>query len=379
MLAQSKVVFVKIVHFLMAFFIAHQAFALDFQRACEPARKQIIIGAVGDFLMHRRLQVQAYKQDFKSLWRGVQSRIDQSDIMYGNLETPSANGVTKSRKSNGIFDAKYDDNTYSSYPTFNVHNSLLDDIKASGFDVLSTANNHSMDRGSIGINKTIEALENRQMAFTGTRKSNTSTSYTAYVNYSFLKVAFISCTFSLNGFTDNSDQVLECFSEKSKLLSEIEKAKTQSDAVIVTPHWGIEYQHSPEARDKQLAKDILEAGALAVIGTHPHVIQPMERYITRDGRETAIVYSTGNFVSNQQGIKKLGLMVFLGLSSDGQSTWINGLRYSPTYFINEFQGLQFLEDIKQSDQFMPTVHKVMKDPKGLLSSREKLRTEPQCQ
>src|SRR5690606_19519399 len=86
-------------------------------------------------------------------------------------------------------------------------------------------------------------------------------------------------------------------------------------AILFTPHWGAEYQHTPDAKQKALAREVLDAGATAVIGTHPHVVQPIEKYTTQDGRETLIAYSLGNFISNQIGLPRLSsAILMLGLA-----------------------------------------------------------------
>ena len=111
----------------------------------------------------------------------------------------------------------------------------------------------------------------------------------------------------------------------------------------MTPHWGEEYKSKPTKKQKSLAKSWLDAGALAVLGTHPHVVQHWKKYTTKDGRETLIVYSLGNFVSNQgppngQGHKfspkQATPIVYLGLSFNNKNAWINGVRYVPAYMRN---------------------------------------------
>ncbi len=353
--------------------------AIPFEAACEPAQKTLVIGAVGDFLMHGPLQVQGYNTRFESIWSGVQSRMDEVDVMYANLETPVAAGVTRGRQvTNGGVRPVFDKNIYSGYPVFNTHEKLLAGIKASGFDILSTANNHSMDRGPVGIDKTVDAIESYGIPYSGTRKRGSNKSFITYMHSGGFDLAFIACTFSLNGFNDPNDQVLECYSEKSKLIAEIKEAGRRADAVIVTPHWGIEYTNAPAARDVALGKELLEAGATAVVATHPHVIQPIRKHVTNDGREGVIVFSTGNFISNQQGQKKIGLMAFIGLSKSNKGTWINGVRYSPTYMGTAQSGLKFLDQSGAGSSFTTLVENVMKDKAGFLPSNAKLVTNPEC-
>jgi hypothetical protein len=109
------------------------------------------------------------------------------------------------------------------------------------------------------------------------------------------------------------------------------------DAVIVTPHWGLEYQATPRDEEMDLAHDFLDAGAIAVLGIHPHVLQPWAHYRTADGRDTFVIYSLGNFVSGQKHIpRKSTLMLQLGLrrTADGDVR-IQGARYVPLYMHEE--------------------------------------------
>jgi poly-gamma-glutamate synthesis protein (capsule biosynthesis protein) len=108
-------------------------------------------------------------------------------------------------------------------------------------------------------------------------------------------------------------------------------ARDDIDAVLVVPHGGDEYSHVPATRQRRLAGLVLDAGALAVLGNHPHVVQPWEKRVTPDGRETFVLYSIGNFVSAQEELpRRASLIVQLVLvrGSDGKTT-IAGVRYVP--------------------------------------------------
>lgn len=307
---------------------------LQFTDACKPGTK-ITIAALGDVLLHSPLQKQAYtaREGHDSLWKNVQPMFARADLTYGNLEGPCADGHTTSgtRADPGKV---FDGNVYSSYPQFNYHPSLIPALKNAGFDVVSTANNHALDRRGRGADRTIENLKSEGLPFTGTRSTAAMDSpWHTVVQAKGIKVAFIACTFSTNGIPDPMNQVLSCYEDKDTLLGAIRnlKASPDVDAVIVTPHWGVEYQHSPQQQEKNLAHAMLDAGALAVFGGHPHVVQPMEKYQTQDGREGFVIYSLGNFVSGQNGLaKRSSLILFLGLTkgTDGKVT-INGVRHAP--------------------------------------------------
>jgi len=303
---------------------------LSFEQACRQGT-QVTLAAVGDVLLHARLQRQAYAEGHASLWHEVQPLLARADLTYGNLEGPTADGHTRSGLASDP-GRRYDNAVYTSYPQFNYHPSLVTDLKASGFDVVSTANNHALDRRGSGADRTIEHLKAGELAFTGTRSSaNMSAPWYATTEAKGVRVGWLACTFSTNGISDPKNQVLSCYEDRAALLETIRTLRTQVDAVIVTPHWGVEYNHTPEAREKKLAREMLDAGALAVFGNHPHVVQPWEKVQTADGREGFVIYSLGNFVSGQVGLaKRSSLILYLGLTkgADGTVT-INGARYAP--------------------------------------------------
>lgn len=310
---------------------------LTFEAACAPGDR-VVIAAVGDALIHGRLQKQALaaSEGFASLWGGVPDLLASADITYANLEGPTAAGVSKQGRAVTDPGRRFDDWVYSSYPMFNYHPSLIDDLMASGVDVVSTANNHSLDRWALGADRTIEALTEKGLPFTGTRPSDDPTHpWWTTTEANGLRLAWLACTYGTNGLPDREDQVLNCFDDRAEVLGLVRElaARDDLDAVLVTPHWGQEYHAAPSSRQVDLAHDLLDAGALAVIGSHPHVLQPWEKYTTADGREGFVIYSLGNFVSGQRNLpRRSTLLLYLGLTrgADGV-TRIHGARYVPLH------------------------------------------------
>lgn len=315
--------------FSILFLIANQSWAQRFDKACDPG-DQLMIGAVGDVLLHGPLQKQGYSKGFGSIWSSLSEFIKGPDLMYANLEGPAALGVSKGGKSVKDPGIVFDGSVYSGYPMFNYNPVIVTDLKDSGFDLVSTANNHAMDRGELGVLRTIEALRAHNLPFTGTRTSGDEDFFTVMENAEF-KTLWIACTFSTNGLPDKKDLVLDCF-DTGRVSQIIKTYKSKVDAVIVTPHWGEEYHLTPNTQQKNFGHQWLEDGALAVIGSHPHVPQTWEKYKTKDGREGLILFSLGNFISNQTSVnKQSSLMLFLGLTKNNGKTWINGVRYLPIY------------------------------------------------
>jgi poly-gamma-glutamate synthesis protein (capsule biosynthesis protein) len=191
-------------------------------------------------------------------------------------------------------------------------------LRESGFSVLSTANNHALDQGARGADETINALDNFGLPHMGSRKKTdpTDSHWSTVTEARGFRLAWVSCTFSTNGITDRYHQVLDCYRDEPQVMTLIRERSQDPmiDAVLVAPHWGVEYQFSPEKRERALARRMLEAGALAVIGGHPHVLQPMEKHLI-NGKERFVLYSLGNFVSGQPTTqKRTSTVLFLKLA-----------------------------------------------------------------
>ncbi len=285
---------------------AASAETLTFKHACSSG-KRLTVAFAGDILFHRKLQVQAYAKgsSFKRFFKPVEDLLKSADLAYGNLEGPAARGVSAGGRA--VKDPGKRMGAVYGAPlkslSFNFHPSVVKDLKAVGFDLLSTANNHAMDRGQLGAYRTIDSFRKYKMPFTGTRKrSETPKRWSVVTKAKDMSVAWLACTFSTNGIPDPKKQVLHCYKKIDEILKEIKalKADPSIDAVFLTPHWGEENWHKPGARQKKLGRQAIEAGALAVFGAHPHVLQPWEKVTTNGGREGLIVYSAGNFISNQR-------------------------------------------------------------------------------
>lgn len=304
--------------------------SLEFQNACKSGKK-IVIGAVGDFLLHAAMQDKAYKSagGYKALWPDVIPFMKAPAVMYGNLESPTAKGVAIGGKKAADPGRTFDRKVHSGFPKFNAHPSVLTDMKASGVDIVSTANNHSMDRGPLGVTRTIDALQKAKLNYSGTRKK-AGQAFHAITTQGGFKIGWIACTRDTNGLPDPKNQVNRCYG--NSVSKTIRALKGSTDAIIVTPHWGVEYSLTTNDRQRSFARRWLNDGATAILGAHPHVPQPWEKYTTKDGREGFIIYSLGNFIAAQTAIeKKTSMLLFLGLSKANGKTWVNGVRYLPLY------------------------------------------------
>lgn len=297
----------------------------------------LTLSAVGDVLIHRELQAQAWteEQRFAGLWAPTRGLIARADLAYANLEGPLAPGLDAQWRPAPDPGEAYDGVVYSGYRRFNYHPRLALDLRASGFDIVSTANNHALDRGPRGVELTIDALETAQLPFVGTRRGE-SGPWVTETAVGPWRVAWIACAAWLNRNRDDAGQVLECHvpAERARLLADIRRLRARADVhfIVFTPHWGGEYRPEPRQKQIDLAREAVAAGVDLVVGNHPHVLQP---WIEEEsgGRRAWVLYSLGNFVSHQQKpARRATAMAFVGLTPDaGGRLRIGGLGYVPLH------------------------------------------------
>jgi len=301
--------------------------------------KKITISFTGDLIIHDDLYKKVLKDkkhDFVKIWEKTLPLFAKADFSYLNLEGPTALGINDKLVDKGDVGFTYDLDVYSGTNfLFNYHPSLIDSLIKTGVDIVSTANNHTFDRGSVGVDKTIDALIEKNLSYVGTRKSKEQKAdQFTITEIKDFKIAWVACSEALNGFKDKNSQILLCYKQKDKLLEIVKTLKKDKtiDAILVMPHWGVEYSHDPNKLQKNLAHDLLDAGAIAVIGSHPHVLQPVEKYVTKDNRETFIAYSLGNFVAFQRDVdRKSSALIYLDFEkTDTNETVISKYSYEPT-------------------------------------------------
>lgn len=294
--------------------------------ACQPGGSgtafrpgAVTVAAVGDVLMHVFLQQDAAQQPdgFATQLAPMAPFLRMADVTVANLEGPAARNLLLGGGERVLPpELIHDGAVYSGFPTFNFHPSLITDLGDAGVDVLQTANNHAMDRGPLGVERTLEAIDAAGLAHTGTRARGEAGPWHAVVAAGGHRIAFLACSYSTNGRADPGGQVLLCYRDEAEVLATIRalRADPQIDATILLPHWGQEDMESPDANQRRLARAALEAGAAAVIGTHPHVLQPIETLTTSDGRRGVVAYSLGNFISSQwRTNQRSSVLLFLDL------------------------------------------------------------------
>ncbi len=292
--------------------------------------ERVRLTIVGDVLLHWPIQQTGYRYGFRKMWAQADPYLAWGDLTIGNMEGPVAPGVDQSGRKVGDPGPVYGTGVYTGFPMFNYHPQILKELKASGFDLMTTANNHAMDRGSLGADLTLREMAKAGLGAVGTIRSGAARQFAVRRGTALGTVSFIGCSFSTNGNPDPKRQVLLCYGNRSELLSLVrrEAADPSVAAVIILPHWGQEYSSTPDTQQVALARDLAAAGATAIVGTHPHAVQPFRLLNTGRGQVVPVVYSTGNFIAMQTEMpSRVGAMALLEMcrAPDGNGLTVNRL------------------------------------------------------
>lgn len=315
----------------------------------EPVVARLMVA--GDIMSHMPLTNDCYVKekgvyDYSHVLREAAEQLETADFAVANLETTLAGGPE-----------------YSGYPRFNSPDELAYDIKDAGFDLLCTTNNHCLDKGIDGLNRTLDVLDEAGLPHLGTYRSREEREenngiYVADVGG--ISVAFLAYTYGLNGhrlpkdrpyaanvfntdyYTSVSDpdyEALEADMAAARALN--------TDLIAVIAHWGWEYHTKQNGSQEELARFWVEKGADLVLGGHPHVLQPCDTIVAADenGRERQgfVIYSLGNFISNQNFsddrrrdlATKTTVILDLELTKDAEgNTSLTDVRYTPYYMVH---------------------------------------------
>ena len=262
------------------------------QKEPEPVVSRARLTFTGDIMVHSWQYNEAYDSqtdtyNFMHNFQDMKPYFQSSDLVIGNLET-----VLAGREA-GISD----------YPLFNTPDEFLDALKDAGFDVLTTANNHCMDKRKDGLLRTLDKLDEYGFAHTGTFRSQQERDTILIQEVNGMKIAFLSYTYGTNGIPV-PDSYLVNLLDRELIQKDMAAAKALNpDLIVVLPHMGVEYETYARQEFQDWADFLFQEGADIVVASHPHVLQPMEmKTITEaDGttRTGFVIYSMGNFISSQ--------------------------------------------------------------------------------
>lgn len=278
------------------------------------------IKAVGDNLIHSPI-FKACKTEngynFDSVYENIRHHIKDADIAAINQET--------------IF---VDENSsYSGYPNFGSPHQVGESTRKAGFNVVTHATNHAYDKGYNAILYTMDFWNKyNDITVLGVNRSQEEQNNVKVWEKDGLSVAMLNFTYGLNGYSLPEDEPYQVNLLKLKELEKnlLIQAENKADITVVFVHFGTEYVHTPTEEQMQAVEFLCSNGADIIIGTHPHVVQPVTKHIAENGNEAIVYYSLGNFVSNQSGAaKNLGAMADMTIIKEDGVTRVESYEMHP--------------------------------------------------
>jgi poly-gamma-glutamate synthesis protein (capsule biosynthesis protein) len=309
----------------------------------EPDELRITFTGTGDNVVHPLLWIDAErravpggrKYDFKPKYSDVADIIANADIAFINQEAMMAGSGFP----------------LAGYPLFNAPQELAHDLIELGFDVMNIANNHMIDTGETGLVNTINFLRSLDVLLIGDYLNRDELYEIKVIKRGGIRIAFLAYTYSTNGLRlpASSEVVIPYYNNDELIISQIARAKEVSDAVIVSMHWGDEDVFTPNANQRRLAQLMADHGVLAIIGHHPHVLQPIEWIAGSGGNRTLCVYSLGNLANGMIRPKNMvGGFICFDIVKRGDIITLENPILTPTiyyYAQNWFNGhIYLLED-----------------------------------
>lgn len=250
-----------------------------------PEEYKISLLATGDGLIHSVIY-RSYDKgngnyDFTDALKYVKDIVKKYDIAYYNQETPTGDSSIP----------------YSGYPMFYTPSAYVDAMKNAGFNTVSLASNHSLDKGEKGILNTVKYFKETNLLYNGMSDSEDDRNNFIIKEKNNVTYTMLSYTTLTNGLQvpSGKNYLLNLY-DKEQVKKDIEAVRDKVDLLIVAMHWGIEYQNTPNKEQTEIANYLSSLGVDIIIGNHPHILQPITKI-----NDTIVMYSLGNFISNQYG------------------------------------------------------------------------------
>lgn len=279
--------------FLAVIFSSHLFLSpIDNKSVDKDSTSSVTISFVGDLMCHspqfQFAQISKDSFDFRPVFCEVKQYLTKADLTIGNLETTISGKESR----------------YSGYPLFNTPEEYLEALKDAGFDILLTANNHSLDRGKKGLLRMVEMIKKNGLESVGSYNSQQDRDSIRIYEINGIKIAILAYTYGLNGnYIAKNEKYLVNVIDTTLLKKDILDSRNKyADIILVYFHFGNEYQRNPSSFQKEIVKRAIDYGADLIIGSHPHVIQPIEYFSSNKNKigKGLIAYSLGNFISNQR-------------------------------------------------------------------------------
>jgi poly-gamma-glutamate capsule biosynthesis protein CapA/YwtB (metallophosphatase superfamily) len=316
-----------------------QPLAIDLCGAGAPGETHFTLAATGDTFPHETIQAVAEARDYDYLFDHIRPFLRAADLAYTNFDGAMLEGAG-----------------YTGYPAFTFNPRLAAALKNAGIGLVSTANNHILDRGPEGLDATLDVLARNGIQQHGAVKStDTGRARPPFLQLNLardgvgVRVAFLSFTWGTNGIPDPYGQVNLLWQStdygeqggvRQSVLDAVAAARRAADVVVVAAHWGEEYESYPTEYQKEGAAKLAAAGADVILGAQSHTLQPVD-VIDTGGRKTLVIYSLANFLAAQGALQEeyfaaTSVVFYVGLlrHSDGRVT-VSGYRYLPTLMTDD--------------------------------------------
>jgi poly-gamma-glutamate capsule biosynthesis protein CapA/YwtB (metallophosphatase superfamily) len=330
------------------------------QKAADESRlvNCVTITAIGDIMVHGAQLKSAWDDgtqsyDFEPIFSQVKDLLSAADLTIGNLETTLPGR----------------EELYSGYPRFGAPDALAAALKEAGVDILNTANNHACDKGERGLVRTIKVLDEYGLLHLGTYENRNTyeTQHILMVERNHIKIALLSYTYGTNDIALPAGTYLGLI-DPQQMTEDIRLARTQDpDFIICLLHWGTEYERYPSESQKAMIAFLFSEGVDVVLGSHPHVLQPFELQSVTDRygatRPHLVIYSLGNFISNQRDRYRDGGIILnftlqkYNSPARGKTLNIADVHFTPTWvyvhhatFKNQFYVLPIPRYLKNDQQ-----------------------------
>jgi len=342
---------------LTAGFFHFISFKTDIKIHEIPVMQDSVVTAVlcftGDLMCHstqfNAARVEADSFDFTGVFREVKPYLSAADLAIANLETV----IAGSKKG------------YSGYPYFNAPDDFLYALNDAGYNLLFTANNHAIDQGAAGVERTIKKINEYGMHQTGTFVSEKDQDSLRIFQVHSIKIAFLAYTENTNGveIPDGKTYLVNII-DIDKIAEDIAKARLRNvDIVLVNFHFGEEYKREPNTYQREIVDKTIELGADIIIGGHPHVIEPVDYFKTVNGNPDTgfVIYSMGNFISNQRWrYSDVGMMLNIEISKNiyTDSVYLSDVSFLPAWVYkgNTEKGREYIilpGDVSKNDSIYP--------------------------
>lgn len=310
----------------------------------------INIVGIGDTLCHSQNFKDAYDSttgtyDFSPMFKNISKYFADATVAVGNLETTLAGK----------------DRGYSGYPTFNSPDELALDLKDMGIDILTTANNHCIDKGYTGLERTLNVLDEYGIEHTGTSRSKEEQDTILMKDLNGIKTAFLCFTYGTNGIPIPTGKEYSVnLIDKDLIKEQLDKAKEEgAELICVSMHWGSEYRLKPTSEQEDLAEFLIKNGADVILGNHAHVPEPMEmKTVTLDDgttKEGFVIYSMGNFFSAQtDNYTRDTLILNVEVRKNGETgkITIDKATYTPVYVYDNGQNAKDRYELLDIEQII---------------------------